>query len=175
MEIMVGVPIGCQFIEALVFDAPAFMAENDDVTGWDLVLWQRGDPDPFFGNGGGAVGCEGRFEAAHDAHALGIGLPRGEVGFVPASVGRGALLETMRRRGGEEGPRVLEQIATFIFEDHQSVLVVLAEEFEETGLRVKTVAEQDIEAAGLRGDDALNQPERGRALILMRTQEFEIQ
>jgi hypothetical protein len=151
------------------------MTEDDDVTGWDLVLGKRGDPDPFLGNRGSAVGKPGRFETAHDANALGIGLPRGKVRFVPTPVSRAALPITVSRRRGEEGASILEQVSTFVFEYHQSVLVVLAEEFEETGLRVEPVAEQDIEAAGLRSDDALNQPKCGRALILMRTQEFEIQ
>ena len=49
MEVVVGVPLVTEFIEALVLNAPAFMAEEDDVARGNLGSGQRGDPDPLGG------------------------------------------------------------------------------------------------------------------------------
>ena len=38
MEVVVGMPIGGQLVEAFVFDPPTFVAEEDDRPGGDLVL-----------------------------------------------------------------------------------------------------------------------------------------
>ena len=47
MEVVVGVPLIAQLIEPLVFDAPAFMAEDNDRLGGNFGRWQCCDPYPF--------------------------------------------------------------------------------------------------------------------------------
>ena len=53
--------------------------------------------------------------------------------------------------------------------------MVPAQEFEEASLRIESIAQKDIETARLCGDDALNQAERGGALVVMGSEKFEIQ
>jgi len=174
MEVVVGMPIVGQLVEAFVFDAPALMAEEDDMPGGRLVFGERGDPDPFAGNGSGSAGWDVCFKTAHDANAMGIRVPRGEVGFVPAPVGGASLPVTKSRCRGEDGPRVLQQVSPLVFEHHERVFAMLAQEFEETGLRIEAVAQKDIEAARLCGDNPPHQTERGGALVVMGAEEFEI-
>lgn len=171
MEVVIGVPIVSQFVEAFVFDPPAFVAEDDDMAGGDLVLGERGDPDPFCGFAGRPF-C---FKAAHDTNSVRIGIPRGEMRFIPALVGGGAFAVAKGWVGGEDGPRIFQQIPAFVLQNHEGVFMVAAQEFEEPGLRIESVAQQDVETTGLSGDDALNQPQRGRPLVVMGPEEFKIQ
>lgn len=171
MEVVIGVPIGSQFVEAFVFDPPAFVAEDDNMAGGDLVLGERGDPDPFCGLAGRPF-C---FKTAHDANAVRIGIPGGEMRFVPALVRGGAFAVAKGWVGGEDGPRILQQIPAFVLQNHEGVFMVAAQKFEESGLRIESVAQKDVETPGLSGDDAVNQPQRGSPLVVMGAEEFEIQ
>ena len=49
----------------------------------------------------------------------------------------------------EESPRIFEHVAAVIFEDDQRVLVMPAQEFEEAGLRIEAIAQEDVETAGV--------------------------
>ena len=37
VEIVVGVPLVDQFVEAFIFDSPAFVTETDDRAGWNFT------------------------------------------------------------------------------------------------------------------------------------------
>jgi len=55
------------------------------------------------------------------------------------------------------------------------MFVMSAQEFEQPGLRIEAVAQQDVEAAGMMIEDPLNQPHRRRAFIFLGPQQFKIQ
>jgi len=151
-EIVVGVPIFGQLIESFILDAPPFMAENDDMARGDLILRQCGNPDPFRCHGGGDAGPVADrfgFKASDNADAVGVGVPGGEVGFVPALVGDLVFPEGERGRSAEHGACIFKQIPTLILEDHQRMFIVAAQEFEKPGgreLRLAPVIPQPLQA-----------------------------
>ena len=86
MEVMIGVPMVGEFVEALVFDLPASVSiENGDPGGGSQCLRQSGRPppvgdllriDPFAGNAFALLGC---FQGAD--HAKTFLIPIGAEAF----------------------------------------------------------------------------------------------
>ena len=77
-EIVVGVPVFAQFVESLIFDAPAFIAEENEGAGRNLGGREGCNPEPlgdqfsivpFVGN---ALALGGRLDALDDADRLGV-------------------------------------------------------------------------------------------------------
>lgn len=77
-EVMVGVPLIAEFVESLVFDAPAFMAEENEGAGRNFAGGKRGDPQPLSGQlavvpvVSDAFADGGGFDALDDADRLGV-------------------------------------------------------------------------------------------------------
>ena len=84
---VVGVPVVDEFVEALVFDAPALVPDVHDAGGACFACRQAGGPYPF---GGGLLDLAGelaahadRLQASHDADRLAQLRPRLEAADVP--------------------------------------------------------------------------------------------
>jgi len=55
------------------------------------------------------------------------------------------------------------------------MFLMSSQEFEKPGLGIETVAQENIEASGLSGDDALHKPQGGGALVFLGAKQLEVQ
>ena len=108
---VVGMPAINQFVEPVVFDVPALVAEADGAPGGNRLLRKRGDPHPVAGQRFGfAVDlpsdrtCFQRTDDSHRNVHLGPGKQAREI---PPQAFAGAEASLRRREGGAQGGRVL--------------------------------------------------------------------
>ena len=165
---VVAMPLVAQFIEREVLDVPTAMAGAYDGRGIGEQHRQARYPKPL-GSEGFILAAElpmdgGFFKGLHDAHRFSALRPRGEPLQIPAGTADVFVVDRNRCGVGKQAAGIFEQIAVFVFEDGDKMLVVAAHEFPQFGVHVEVVAADHLESPRVALQHPGQQPQGTRHL-----------
>jgi hypothetical protein len=175
---VIGMPIGGQLPKRPVLDHPPGVAEANDRGTGGLDLGDRRHPDPL------------RLERlllpiplpdyspplhrAHDPNRS-ERRPRRQVFDVPDLTDDRPLLDDRRELPREDPAGILEQIATFVFQDEDDVFLMTAQQRYQRPFDIEPVGQDEVERPGVSRQQTLQEPGRAGDFVFPLPLGFHIQ
>src|ERR1700691_4550302 len=160
---VIGMPLLDEFLESVILDIPALVAENDSALDRKLGRRRGGHPDPLAAQELRLVielpPYPVSFPRANHPHRRLHLRPGSKVGNIPPLTLSTAIATQLRRLLGKQRRRIHIQVTAFLLQYHQRMFAVRKEEVEKGTRCITAIRQYQVGRTGVACQNACQQTE----------------